>query len=98
MEKKKTRRKFSREYKLEALRMSESRGTAEVARSLGIGQELLYQWRKVFAADTTEAFRGNGNRTELEEENRLLKKRIKDLEEDQEILKKASAYFAKNIR
>ena len=42
-------------------------------------------------------FRGRGNRTELEAENQRLKKENGDLRQEREILKKAAAYFAKNL-
>lgn len=96
---KKTRRRYSEEYKREAVRMLEAGGRpgSAIARSLGIDVSLLYRWRTELSEDGKDAFRGNGNRTALEEENRLLKKRIRDLELETEILKKASAYFAKHL-
>jgi len=94
----KQRRKFSKEYKLEAVRLSEQRGFKETSESLGVDKSSLYQWRKQVESEGTEAFRGNGNRTALEEENRQLRLEVRRLREEAEILKKASAYFAKNQR
>lgn len=94
----KGRRKFSKEYKLEAVRLLEQRGFKAASESLGVDKSSLYQWRKQIAAEGAEAFRGNGNRTALEEENRQLRLEIRRLREEAEILKKASAYFAKNQR
>jgi len=95
----KTRRRFSEEFKRESVRMLEAgeRSGAAIAKSLGIDVSLLYRWRAELSESGKDAFRGNGNRTALEEENRLLKKRIKELEVEAEILKKASAYFAKHL-
>jgi len=67
----------------------------EVARELGVEPSLLYRWNTLFKKEATEAFRGSGNRTSAEEEIRQLRKRVRELEEEKEILAKASAYFAK---
>ena len=96
--KKEKRRTFTKEFKLEALRLCEDRPMTEVARSLGICPSSLHRWREELAAEGADAFRGKGNRTELEEENRRLRLENKQLRMDAEILKKASAYFAKNLR
>lgn len=90
------RRKFSREYKVEAVRLAGQRGSRAAADSLGIDISLLYQWKKLLESEGSEAFRGNGNRTVLEEENRQLRLENRRLKEEAEILKKASAYFARN--
>lgn len=93
-----SRRKFSKEYKLEAVRLAEQFGVKQACESLGIDKSMLYQWRKQLQAEGNEAFRGQGNRTAIEEENRQLRLEIRRLREEAEILKKASAYFAKNQR
>ena len=67
------RRKFSREFKIEAVRMMEESGkpAAQVARELGIGAELLYMWkRRLASAPLKEVFPGNGHLSPAEEENR----------------------------
>ena len=96
--KRQQRRKFSREYKVEAVRLAEQRGSRATADSLGVDVSLLYQWKKMLEGEGPEAFRGNGNRTALEEENRQLRLENRRLREEAEILKKASAYFARNQR
>jgi transposase len=92
------RRKFSKEYKLEAVRLAEQRGARAASESLGIDMSLLYNWKKALESEGAEAFRGNGNRTALEEENRQLRLEVRRLREEAEILKKASAYFAKHLK
>ena len=94
----KTRRQYSKEFKLEAVRMCEDRPMAEVARSLGVCENNLFRWRQQLRAEGAEAFRGNGNRTTLEEENRRLHYENQQLRLEAEILKKASEYFAKHLR
>lgn len=97
MEKKK-RKTFSSEFKKEAIRMCEGRLVTEVAKSLGIHSNSIYRWRLELATEDVDTFRGKGNRTVLEEENRQLRQRVLQLETEAEILKKAAAYFAKNLR
>jgi len=94
----KERRKFSREYKLEAVRLLEERGFKEASESLDVDKSSLYQWRKQLESGGAEAFRGNGNRTALEEENRQLRLENPRLREEADILKEASAYSAKDQR
>ena len=53
---------------------------------------------KAATEEGAEAFRGNGHRTSLEQEIFQLRQQVKRLEEEKEILKKASAYFAKHQR
>lgn len=95
MEKRAPRSKFSKEFKAEAVRLCETRSMTEVAESLGVTPSLLCRWRRAAERDGSDAFRGNGKRRASEEEIRQLRKRIADLEEEKDILKKAAAYFAK---
>ena len=70
------RRRFTREFKLEALRLVEGgRSATEVARELGIAVESIYRWKRELAADH-QAFPGNGN----------LKDRDKEFEELRDLL------------
>lgn len=94
MKKREQRRIFERDYKVEAIKLSDEHGVAQAAKTLGIHPTLLSKWKKSFAAEGVEAFRGNGNRTALEEENRRLRIELKRSQEEVDILKKASAYFA----
>jgi len=56
----KQRRKFSREYKVEAVRLGDQRGARAASESLGIDKSLIYQWKKLLEGEGPEAFRGNG--------------------------------------
>ena len=58
-----TRRTFTREYKLSAVKLvtEQGRSFSEAARSLGIAAELLRRWKATFAADGAEAFPGHGH-------------------------------------
>jgi transposase len=84
------RRTFSKEFKLEAVRLlSESGKTrAQVARELNIGINTLDRWRAEFATDPSEAFRGKGNRTAEQERIWRLEREVETLKREREILKK----------
>jgi transposase len=95
------RRQFSSEFKLEAVRLVQSgKAPAEVARELGIRGDMLRKWRRQFAtvARPSEAFPGHGKLTSQDEEIRQLRRRVAQLEEEREILKKATAFFARELR
>lgn len=95
----KQRRKFTKEFKLEAVKMLEEGGRSvrELCATLGVKHTVLYRWRAELQKEGGEAFRGQGNRTKLEEENRQLRLEVQRLKLEQEILKKAAAYFAKHL-
>lgn len=94
------RRKYPREFKLEAVRrVTEGRETAaEIARALGIQPNMLYGWVRQFKTEMDEAFRGNGNVTAQDEEIRRLRRQVADLTEERDILKKTAVWFAKHSR
>lgn len=72
----------------------DTRSVVEIAEDLGILPNMLHRWVRELRVETEEAFRGQGNRSSVEEENRQLKKRIRQLEQEKQVLEKASAYFA----
>ena len=84
------RRKFTREFKVESVRLSRQpgRSVGEVAKSLDVGEALLRRWRDEFAADGDSAFSGSGKQSGLEEENRKLRAEVERLRMEREILKK----------
>ena len=89
------RRQYNEEFQRRAMQLSYNpeRTVQSVVESLGISHSMLYRWRKKYSdkgEKTAEAVQT--------EEVRLLRKRIAELEEENEILKKASAYFARHQR
>ena len=94
------RKTYTREFKLEAVRLSMEEGMsgAAVALELGIHCNVLYRWRKEFFEDETESFPGHGKQKASEEEVRRLEREVKRLREDREILKKALEFFSRESR
>ena len=92
---KKKNRKYTREFKIEAVRLCEldERPVAEVARKLGIPANNLYNWRAQFGEDGEEAFPGKGNLRSSDEELRRLQRENMRLREERDILKKAVIFF-----
>ena len=92
------RRKYTRDYKEAAVAMAEreDKTVGQVARELGINASMLARWRsETRRAQEPEikVFPGNGN--PRDEELVRLRKRVTELEEANEILKKAAVIFAK---
>ena len=97
------RKRFTKEFKLEALRLLEQSGKqgAELARELGVRRNLLYKWRRVVQLKGEEgAFKGPGRNAAKDNLSELtaLKRRVAQLEEENAILKKAEAYFSSKQR
>lgn len=81
------RRTFSDDFKKEAVQLIEEKGYTlkEASEALGVSQNSLSSRRRKFK---------NGSNTDLEKENRQLRKEIHRLNQEREILKKALGYFA----
>jgi len=93
----KSRRKHSREFKIEAVRqvLEGGRSLSEVASGLGITPSVLSRWKAKFESEGAAAFPGNGKVSAADEELRQLRRRLAIAEQERDILKKAVAYFAK---
>ena len=91
------RKKYTDEFKREAVRLMESRGDrtiGDVAESLGVAENLLHSWKRS-NVETVEEVRQQRGETP-EEELKRLRRENAQLKRDQEILKKAAAFFAKD--
>ncbi len=91
------RRKHTKEFKVEAVRLvkEEGRTVSQVARDLGVDVSVLGRWRRQLEEHPTDAFPGKGHLMPQEEELRRLKRENEDLKEDRAILKKALAIFSR---
>lgn len=93
------RRKFSREFKLEAVRLVRDRGVtaAQAARDLDLHENVLRKWAKDLSADPQHAFPGHGQQKPKQLEIDRLRKEVAKLKAERDILKKAAAYFAREV-
>ena len=91
------RRRFDKEFKLEAVRLvvEEGRPVAEVSRGLGIHENLLHVWKSRYKEDMSYPLPGKGRLRPADDELRRLKKELEDVKQERDILKKALAIFSK---
>jgi transposase len=91
------RRKFTREFKLEAVKLIKERGVgfAQASQDLGVHQTVLRNWVKDFAGDPQHSFPGPGQQKPEQAEIARLKREVAKLKAERDILKKAAAYFAR---
>jgi transposase len=92
-----TRRMFTREFKLEAVKLVSERGVsvAQAARDLGLHENVLRKWVRDEKADPQHAFPGQGQMRPEQAEIAALRKEVAKLKMERDILKKAAAWFAK---
>ena len=95
------RKTFNKEFKLEAVRLLElgQKPAAQLALELGIERNQLYKWQaQLQKSGRAQAFRGPGQKP-LDERSELerVKRELKKVTEERDILKKAAAYFAKEL-
>ena len=99
----KKQQRFSREFKLEAVHLLEEgkKPAAELARELGIRRNQLYKWKETTDKQGGSAFHGSGrpkaSGTQAEEISKL-KRELERVKEENEILKKAAAFFARELK
>ena len=93
----KDRKRYSREFKLEAVRMANESGkpVAEVARELDISVHHLYRWRDEARKQGEQVFPGHGNANSQDELTKLRRENTR-LREERDILKKSLIFFAKD--
>ena len=96
----KLQRVYTKEFKEEAVRLAQTSGKpiTQIARELGISDSAIHGWRKELAEHGNDAFPGKGHQSELEEENRRLKREVERLQQERDILKKAVSIFSRDQR
>lgn len=92
------RRKFSREFKLEAVKLvlERSVSAAQAARDLDVHANVLRKWIREAEGDPGSAFPGHGNLKPEQQEIERLRRELARMKAERDILKKAAAYFAKD--
>ena len=88
---------YSKQFKVDAVKLVTEQGynVSEAARNLGIHHSSLRRWKKQLETDGNQSFPGKGHMTSDKEELFRLRKEVKKLRMEREILKKAAAFFAK---
>jgi transposase len=83
------RRRFSREFKVEAVKLVRDRGVsvAQAARDLGVHENVLRKWAKEFGSDPVQAFPGHGQMKPEQQEIERLRREVQKLKAERDILK-----------
>jgi transposase len=91
------RRSFSREFKLEAVKLVRERGVSvtQASTDLGISQSVLGRWVREASADPKQAFPGRGQMKPDDAEVARLKRELAKTKAERDILKKAIGFFTK---
>ena len=95
------RKSFTKEFKLEAVRLLElgQKPAAQLALELGIRRNMLQKWREELRSKGVSAFGGRGRKPRNQQgETERLREELRKVTEERDILKKAAAYFAKELK
>jgi transposase len=89
------RKQYNKEFKQETVRLIVEKGVpvAQVSRDMGISANVLYRWKQEALAHGQKAFPGHGQ--PIEEELVQLRRELEVVKRERDILKKATAFFAK---
>lgn len=89
---------YDKAFKMEVCRriVDGKESVAALGRELGISENTLYTWKERYRKTNGAGFVGRGNLAPEDAELKRLRRQIRDLQEENGILKKAAAYFAKN--
>jgi transposase len=87
------KKRFDRDFKISTVKMVTDGGhkISEVARSLGIHANQIYNWKRKFSDSGEKAFPGKGHLTEIA----ALRRKLREVEMERDILKKAVGIFSK---
>jgi transposase len=93
------RKQYTAEFKREAVRLMESseKPSTDIARQLGVRRNQLYKWKDQLSRRGSGAFPGSG-RSQPNDELTRLRQELERVKEERDILKKAAAYFAKELK
>ena len=88
------RRTYTKEFKIEAVRLAEENGFSQTGRDLGVNRNIIHQWRNQLEQHGQAAFPGQGNTHDDDELDRL-RRELSRVKEENAILKKAVGIFSK---
>ena len=94
------RKTFSKEFKLEAVRQLDlgDKSPGDIAIDLGIRRNMLYKWQEQLKKRGEDAFQGPGRKpVDQSDEIAKLRKELAEVKQQRDILKKAAAYFARDL-
>jgi transposase len=94
------RNRFTKDYKIEAVRLLQAgqKPAAQLALELGVRRNQLYKWKDQLASKGDAAFAGSGRKPAAQaSEVARLKRELARVSEERDILKKAAAYFAREL-
>src|SRR5258706_13487713 len=94
----KSRKLYTKEFKIEAVKLTKELTGSQVAKDLGISENSLSNWKKELKSDPANSFPGNGKLKPQAEAMRRLKKENETLPHERDILKKAIAIFCKELQ
>lgn len=99
MSEKRSRKRFDKEFKISAVKLvlDSGRSVSSISKDLGVSSNALFIWKKEYLEDTRNAFPGKGHMKPEEEEIRKLKRELSLVTMERDILKKAIAFFAKDV-
>jgi transposase len=91
--------RYTKEFKEEALRMAErsDKTISQVARELGIRVNQIHKWKKALETQQADAFPGHGRQSGAAAELAKLRRENERLQQENEVLKKAASYFAREL-
>jgi transposase len=94
---KKPRKSYTREYKLNAVRLTigGDASVAQVARDLGLNKNTLHNWRRRYRKDEQDAFPGKGKLKPADDELRQLRRENQTLRDEVKFLKRAAVWLAR---
>lgn len=92
------KRRYDGTFKREIakLYLNNERNAQSLANEIGVHENTIYKWAEQYRQDPEQSFPGSGHLKPEADEQRRLERRVRELEEENAILKKAAAYFAKN--
>jgi transposase len=96
----KQQKTYTREFKLEAVRLvrSSDKPMSQIARDLGVSDSALYHWCKQLADQGEQAFPGSGHQSAEQDEIRRLKRELEVTRQERDILKKVVSIYSRDAR